>query len=59
MSERLTPIRRVVTGNDARGHSKVVWDCPAPNAHEASMGAGRGHTDFWVWTETPAPLSGE
>jgi mannose-6-phosphate isomerase-like protein (cupin superfamily) len=55
----LIPIRRVVTGNDARGKSMVVWDGPAPAVHEASMGAGRGHTDLWVWTESPAPLSGE
>ena len=54
----LTPIRRVVTGNDARGRSQVIWDGPAPNAHEASMGSGRGHTDLWVWNECPAPLSG-
>lgn len=54
----LTPIRRVVTGNDARGHSRVVWDGPAPNAHAASMALGRGHTDLWVWNETPVPLSG-
>ncbi|HKA42487.1 MAG TPA: cupin domain-containing protein [Burkholderiales bacterium] len=54
----LKPIRRVVTGNDERGKSKVVWDGPAPNAHEASMGSGRGHIDFWVWNESPAPLSG-
>jgi len=55
----LKPIRRVVTGNDARGKSRVVWDGSAPAAHEASMGSGRGHIDFWVWNETPAPLSGE
>lgn len=54
----LTPIRRVVTGNDAQGRSTVVWDGPAPNAHEASFGLGRGHTDIWVWNETPPPLSG-
>ena len=59
MMEGLKPIRRVVTGNDGRGRSRVVWDGPAPNAHEASMGAGRGHTDLWVWNDTPAPLSGE
>jgi quercetin dioxygenase-like cupin family protein len=58
----LAPIRRVVTGNDERGRSKVVWDGPSPGAHEAQLpGAGgqidgRGHTDFWVWRETPAPL---
>ncbi|HXF66170.1 MAG TPA: cupin domain-containing protein [Burkholderiales bacterium] len=59
MSTGLKPIRRVVTGNDERGRSKVVWDGPAPNAHEASMGSGRGHTDLWVWAESPAPLAGE
>jgi len=59
MAEGLTPIRRVVTGNDPRGRSKVIWDGPAPNAHVASMGSGRGHTDIWVWNEAPAPLSGE
>ena len=26
--------------------------------HEVSMGAGRGHIDFWIWNESPAPLSG-
>jgi uncharacterized cupin superfamily protein len=57
----LTPIRRVVTGNDERGRSTVSWDGPAPNVHPASLGApsGRGHTDLWVWNETPAPLSGD
>jgi mannose-6-phosphate isomerase-like protein (cupin superfamily) len=54
----LKPIRRVVTGNDERGKSKVFWDGPAPNMQEASMGTGRGHIDFWVWNESPAPLSG-
>jgi mannose-6-phosphate isomerase-like protein (cupin superfamily) len=60
----IAPIRRVVTGNDERGRSKVVWDGSSPGAHEAQLpGAGgnidgRGHTDFWVWRETPAPLDG-
>ena len=54
----LTPIRRVVTGTDAQGKSKVVWDGPSPGTHEANF-KGRGHTDFWVWRETPAPLDGK
>ena len=58
-AEGLKPIRRVVTGNDEGGKSKVVWDGPAAAAHEGSMGAGRGHIDFWVWNESPAPLSGK
>jgi quercetin dioxygenase-like cupin family protein len=62
----LTPIRRVVTGNDERGRSKVVWDGPAPGTHEINLPGtrgtdfkGRGHTDFWIWRETPPPLDGE
>jgi quercetin dioxygenase-like cupin family protein len=58
MSTQMKPIRRVVTGNGSDGRSGVVWDGPAPSVHEASMGSGRGHIDFWVWTESPAPLSG-
>ena len=61
----LTPIRRVVTGNDDQGRSMVIWDGPAPGVHDAQLpgvqGAnieGRGHTDFWVWRETPLPLHG-
>jgi mannose-6-phosphate isomerase-like protein (cupin superfamily) len=54
----LTPIRRVVTGKDAQGRSKVQWDGHAPNTHEASLGSGRGHTDIWVWHETPLPING-
>jgi quercetin dioxygenase-like cupin family protein len=62
----LTPIRRVVTGNDEQGRSMVVWDGPSPGVHEAQLPGvqdarieGRGHTDFWVWRETPAPLDGK
>lgn len=61
----LTPIRRVVTGNDDHGRSMVIWDGPSPGVHDAQLpgvhGAnieGRGHTDFWVWRETPPPLDG-
>jgi uncharacterized cupin superfamily protein len=57
MATGLKPIRRVVTGNDERGKSKVVWDGPAPNAHETSMGSARGHTDLWVWQDAPSSLS--
>jgi uncharacterized cupin superfamily protein len=54
----LKPVRRVVTGNDAGGKSKVIWDGPAPNMHDAAMGVGRGHIDFWVWNEGTVPLAG-
>jgi quercetin dioxygenase-like cupin family protein len=55
----LRPIRRIVTTNDAQGRSKVLWDGPAPNAHQASMGSGRGHTDLWVWSDPLPGIAGE
>jgi len=51
------PIRRVVTGNDERGRSRVVWDGPAPDVHIGEKGAN-SWTDLWVWNDTPPPLSG-
>ncbi len=53
----LKPIRRVVTGNDANGKSKVMWDSPAPDQHPGAI-PGSSWIDFWVWNDTPAPLSG-
>ncbi len=55
----LTPTRRVVTGDDANGKSTVAWDGPAPATHEVEPPSGRGHIDFWVWNESPAPLDGK
>ena len=55
----LRPIRRIVTANDERGRSKVLWDGPAPNVHQASMGSGRGHTNLWVWNDPLPSIAGE
>lgn len=52
----LKPIRRLVAGNDAEGKSTVLIDGPAPNAHPTAM-AGCGHTDLWVWNDSPIRLS--
>ena len=58
MATGLIPIRRVVTGNDERGRSRVVWDGPAPNSYPGPI-EGRGHTDLWVWYDKVPLLSGE
>ena len=58
MAQGLKPIRRVVTGNNERGRSRIAWDGPAPNAHPSATGPS-GWTDLWVWDETPPPLGGE
>ena len=57
MTTEPKPIRRVVTGNDERGRSKVVWDGPAPNTRRGAPGTN-AWTDLWVWHGSPAPLSG-
>ena len=56
--DKIKPIRRVVIGNDARGRSRVAWDGPTPNTHEGGEFTN-AVADFWVWNDTPAPLSGE
>ncbi|OFZ98852.1 MAG: hypothetical protein A3H35_09540 [Betaproteobacteria bacterium RIFCSPLOWO2_02_FULL_62_17] len=52
-------IRRVVTGIDERGRSKVLWDSPAPNSRSMDGSAASLLSDIWVWAESPAPLYGE
>jgi uncharacterized cupin superfamily protein len=54
----LKPIRRLVAGNTSEGVSTILVDGPAPNAHPSSMSAGRGHTDLWVWNDSPMHLDG-
>ena len=58
MTPALKPIRRVVTGNDADGKSRVLWDSAAPNANPGAIRPGTGMTDVWVYQECPAPSSG-
>ncbi len=56
MAAQAKPIRRVVTGDDAQGRSKVTWDSAAPNVY-ANLG-DRYYTDLWIWNQSPSPLDG-
>jgi hypothetical protein len=58
MATKLKPIRRVVTGNDEHGRSRVVYDSAAPNVNPGAIRPGTGMTDVWVYRHSPAPLSG-
>jgi hypothetical protein len=53
----LKPVRRVVTGNDAQGRSRVVWDSEAPNAKVGAVSPSAGMTDVWVYQTCPVDLS--
>ncbi|WP_299796618.1 hypothetical protein [Ramlibacter sp.] len=55
----MKPIRRVVTGVDAAGRSRVLWDSAAPNVNVGRIAASAGMTDIWVFDECPAPVRGE
>jgi quercetin dioxygenase-like cupin family protein len=59
LATELKPIRRVVTGNDASGRSRVLFDGPAPNVNPRAVSPGAGMTDVWVFERCPAIVSGE
>lgn len=59
MASDAPAVRRVVTGTDEKGRSKVLWDGPAPNSRRMDPANPSLLSDIWVWTETPAPLYGD
>jgi hypothetical protein len=59
MLNQMKPIRRVVTGNDAQGRSRVLYDGPGPNVAPRPDNPRGGMTDLWVYGQSPAPLAGE
>jgi uncharacterized cupin superfamily protein len=59
MAEGIKPIRRVVTGADSRGRSRVLFDGAAPRVKASAFKKGTGMTDIWMFEKSPAPLGGE
>ena len=59
MPDPIKPIRRVVTGNDASGRSRVLFDSAAPNVNPGAVSKGTCMTDVWVYQSSPAVISGE
>lgn len=59
MADGIKPIRRVVTGNDAQGRSRVLYDSAAPRVKASAFKKGTGMTDIWMFEKSPAPISGE
>jgi mannose-6-phosphate isomerase-like protein (cupin superfamily) len=50
------PVRRVVTGHDAKGRAVVVSDGPAPFLHVNPLDPEWYSTDIWRTSETPATI---
>jgi len=59
MTEKLKSVRRVVTGNDAQGRSRVLFDSTAPNVNPGAIRPGTCMTDVWVYQSCPAVISGD
>ena len=59
MNDGIKPVRRVVTGDDAQGRSRVLIDSAAPGVKANTFKKGTGMTDIWLWETCPAPISGE
>ena len=57
MSAELPPIRRVVTGDDASGKSRVIEDAPAKSIKTVAERPGYRAVNVWRTTEAP-PLIG-
>ena len=59
MSDEIKPIRRVVTGNDAQGRSRVLFDSAAPRTKTSPFQKGTNMTDIWTFDTCPAVITGE
>jgi hypothetical protein len=59
MSDEIKSIRRVVTGNDARGRSRVLFDSAAPRTKSSPFQKGTNMTDIWTFEISPALISGD
>jgi hypothetical protein len=52
----LPDIRRIVTGNDAKGRSRIVEDAPASSVRSVSGRPGYRAVNVWRTTECPARI---
>jgi mannose-6-phosphate isomerase-like protein (cupin superfamily) len=57
MAGGVIPIRRVVTGNDEAGRSRVLFDGPAPQVRPSAFQFGTNFTDIWVIDSFPADIT--
>ena len=57
MSETLPAIRRIVTGDDAQGRSRVVEDAPAAAIRTVAERPGYRAVNVWRTTQAPAAIN--
>jgi hypothetical protein len=59
MSEPLPPVRRLVTGDDASGKSRIVADAPAKSIRTVPERPGYRAVNVWRTTESPVAINDE
>lgn len=57
MNEHLPPIRRIVTGDDAKGNSGIVEDAPASAVRNVLARPGYRAVNVWRTEHTPARIN--
>ena len=57
MNEHLPPIRRVVTGDDAKGNSRIVEDAAASSVRNVPARPGYRAVNVWRTDQTPAKIT--
>jgi mannose-6-phosphate isomerase-like protein (cupin superfamily) len=58
MAGRIRAVRRIITGHDAHGRSKVWCDAPSPHAMTLAGVENFGVTDLWKTTSTTVVNTG-
>jgi hypothetical protein len=53
----LPDIRRIVTGDDAKGRSRIIEDGPSPSIRTVAARPGYRAVNVWRTQETPAKIS--
>jgi mannose-6-phosphate isomerase-like protein (cupin superfamily) len=56
MNEHLPQIRRVVTGDDAKGNSRIIEDAPAASIRNVAARPGYRAVNVWRTEQTPATI---
>ena len=59
MTRKYRPVRRVVTGNDREGRSRVLHDSDAPNVHPRPRSPGTFFFEMWTFEDAPAIVPGD
>ena len=57
MNEHLPTIRRIVTGDDAKGNSRIVEDAPASAVRNVPARSGYRAVNVWRTEQTPAKIN--